>query len=652
MRGFLCTCLAGLGVAAALASDTNGGSTKIDAIQLDNAIPAPIADQFPGVRFMTSGGRVTTLYGTEFAFGASPEDTAATFISENAQTFAAGDYDLSPVGPTDGRHTQGLMYDKQTGEPAFTLVYFTQEVDGIPVFRSDVRLLVKNEPGYPLVLANSQLRDVQFYAKQPVPLIDDDAAVRSAIQQMPDVQNVSDPELVIFAGTGDETVAPRLALAFYADNGLQSVNGYHRMLYVADAATGAIIFAENQVHNGNVTGTVSGNATQGDGPDFCGAESSVPMPYAKLTIGATTAYADANGAYSISDGGAGSVTVNSTLTGNFFKVVNLSGASASINMTVAGGGVANFLHNAANTSEFNRSEVNVYLHANVVRDYLLSFIPNYPTIAGQTNFTANVNTNATCNAFYDGVSINFYKAGGGCPNTGYSNVVYHEYGHHIVASGGSGQGAYGEGMGDSMGVIIQDRPETGLAFLSPDCNSSLRTADNTKQYPCSGEIHDCGQLISGCIWSTRNQMVITEPVNYQSILSNIVLNSIPLHTGDAIDPSITATYHALDGTAHYNEIETGFAAHSMGTPMPITCADITGITLKCGSRGRLSIGVTLTDTTHAGQTIGVSVDGGPMQLLSVKQNRAKGSVTGGSGTHTVTVVDPPGCGVSQTMTCP
>jgi hypothetical protein len=34
-------------------------------------------------------------------------------------------------------------------------VYFAQEKDGIPVFRGEVRLLTRNEPGFPVVLVTS-----------------------------------------------------------------------------------------------------------------------------------------------------------------------------------------------------------------------------------------------------------------------------------------------------------------------------------------------------------------------------------------------------------------------------------------------------------------------------------------------------------------
>jgi hypothetical protein len=313
-------------------------------------------------------------------------------------------------------------------------------------------------------------------------------------------------------------------------------------------------------------------ATDGIGADTCDTESLYNMPYARVAQQATSnfVYADVLGNY-VFHAGTTSITMESALRGNFFRTFNQAGASTVLTGTATPPAVINFTHNAANTSEFNRAEVNGYLQANVVRDYLLLHSPGYPTIATQTEFTTNVNINSTCNAFYDGVSINFYKAGGGCTNTANSTVVHHEYGHHIVASGGSLQGAYGEGMDDTMGVLITDQPDLGIGFQS--CSSPLRTANKTKQYPCSGEIHDCGQLISGCVWSTRNELVVTNPGTYKDIIGDLATNAVLLHVGsDTIAPDITTDYLTLDddngdisdGTPHYAEINDGFTALSAG----------------------------------------------------------------------------------------
>ncbi|MHC4970696.1 MAG: hypothetical protein ACYTF4_19060, partial [Planctomycetota bacterium] len=161
-----------------------------------------------------------------------------------------------------------------------------------------------------------------------------------------------------------------------------------------------------------------------------------------------------------------------------------------------------------------------------------------------------------------------------------------EYGHHLVAAGGSGQGAYGEGMSDVISVLILDAPEIGVGFFG-DCGGSLRNADNSCQYDpdscstCGSEIHACGNLLSGCVWSTRENLVVTEPVDYLTILSDLAINSILLHTGSSITSSITVDFLTLDdddadilnGTPHYIEINSGFADHGLAGPSVLLAFD-------------------------------------------------------------------------------
>jgi len=230
------------------------------------------------------------------------------------------------------------------------------------------------------------------------------------------------------------------------------------------------------------------------------------------------------------------------------------------------------MHNSQNNEEYVRAEINGYYQANIVRDFTLTYNPSYPGLQ-QNAFPVNVNLNDNCNAYYDYSSINFFTSGGGCPNTAFSTIVHHEYGHHLVSMAGSGQEEYGEGMGDVMGVLILDEPGLAYGFFG-DCDTPLRNADNDIQYPCSGAIHYCGQLLSGCVWETRNELEITNPSTYTDIISNLAINAMLLHTGSNIDPSITIDYLTLDddngniydGTPHYWEIATGFGEHNMDAP--------------------------------------------------------------------------------------
>jgi hypothetical protein len=400
---------------------------------------------------------------------------------------------------------------------------------------------------------------------------DEQRGVNSARRFMPDLANFTQPDLVIWAGVDEMIVEPRVAHTFVGDNGLAATPDYAKWRFVTDAVTGEILHQEDLIHNIDVEGSVSAWVSPNHMADACTAEEIQPLPYARVTIGSEVAYTDINGDFVIPNAGSEEVTVSSQVRGRWFRVFNEAGAEATLSLNVVPPGPADFIHNESN-SEYTTAEVNCYLEANVVRDDTLEANPQYPVIWNQTEFTVNVNLNSTCNAFYDGSSINFFRAGGGCNNTGFGDVVHHEYGHHLVQVGGSGQGEYGEGMGDVMGVLITGRSELGMGFDS--CFNGIRNADNNFQYPCSGEIHYCGQLISGCVWDLLQELSITEPDDYREIARDLAVNSILLHSGSGIAPDITVDYLTLDdddetifnGTPHYDEIAAAFGVHNMDAP--------------------------------------------------------------------------------------
>lgn len=544
---------------------------------------APAAVQFrqdrPGVHYFVDRGRITRVYGAAFSTGDSAEESAGRFAADHSMIFGVPFTQLVPGGPVEnGATTLPVMYEEDTGTYKFTLVYFSQVLDGIPVFRSDLRLLVRNEPGFPLVLASSSLHDLGDFQLPPGAgeQVDVNLAFQAAQGAHPELTDVISAELVIWAGIDDAEVVPTLAISLMADNGLANQPGYSKWLCVVDAQSGELLYDENQICHVDIVGNVSGMATPtGVGADICGVEISMPMPYARVLVqGGNTAYADKNGNFTIPHGGSSPVTVESGVRGQWFRVRYSNGTDGAVlTQNVTPPGPANFMHNQANNSELLRAEVNAYVQSNIVRDFALVQNPNYPTIWNQQEFRVNVNISSTCNAYYDGSSINFYRSGGGCANTAFDTVVHHEYGHHMVQVGGSGQGAYGEGMGDVMGVLITDDPILAYGFQN-NCNNGIRNANNNLQYPCSGEIHYCGQLISGCVWSTRDELLITNPGTYLQILSRLAVNSILMHSGDGIAPDITIDFLTLDdndnnignGTPHYAEIAAGFGEHNMDAP--------------------------------------------------------------------------------------
>ncbi|MBT4584731.1 MAG: hypothetical protein HOC93_06585 [Phycisphaerae bacterium] len=557
---------------------------------------AQLRQNHPKLRTMEVGDNITKMVGPQLATGRTAQAAAESFIQTWSNALGVNAKDFIAEGPfEDGHHIQPIMYNQETGEYKFTGVYFKQTADGLPVYGSRLMTLVKNTANNPIVNVTTDLRDVAGF-KRPARLANNSAlALMSAAIRFGSSVVITDPELMVFAGTTKEHNEPRAALVFEAtvDSSFDG-DAYQKAELVVDAVTGEILQETNRILHAD--GNVSGVATESSGADVCETESAAGLPYAKVTRGGSTAYADANGDFTI--GGSGNIT--SKLEGQWFNVNNQSGSDSSI--TQSG---LNVLHNSANSSQYYRAEVNAYLQSNIVRDFTLSFNPSFPTIDSQTSFPVNVGVSGTCNAYYDYSSINFYNSGNGCSNTAFSVVVHHEYGHHLVAVAGSGQGQYGEGMGDVMGVLITGDNQLARGFYSNDCTNGIRNAINNKQYPCSGGIHDCGQLISGCVWDTLAEMESAYPATGHSIVSSLAVNSILLHSGESISPSITYDWLTLDdddgdltnGTPHSAEILAGFGMHNMADfPEPL-------------GNDECSTAIAVIDGTHSLTTVGASHSG-------------------------------------------
>jgi len=532
-----------------------------------NVTPNQAMDQiradFPSMRTMDRAGKVHKIIHKELATGRTPIASAENFITKFSTALDVEPTEFIERGPFPDQHSlQELMYIPETGGHKFTGVYYVQTADGLPVYGSRLMVLVRNVDGYPAVSATTVLRDVKGFQKNRRVFASEAVALMAAATRLGKGVVITTPELMVFAGTDNESHEPTDALVFEATSGgTWDFENYKKFELVVDAQTGEVLHEVNRILHAD--GNVSGMATESSGADVCEDEAPMGLPYAKVTLGGDTAYADENGDFTIP----GSGTITSMLDGRWFNVNNQSGTDASLSSTDP-----YFMHNEANSSESVRAQVNGYLQSNVVRDFTLQYAPSFPTIGTQTSFPVNTGVSGTCNAFYDYSSINFYNAGSGCSNTAFSVIVHHEYGHHLVAVAGSGQGEYGEGMGDVMGVLITGDNQLARGFYSNDCVNGIRNAINNHQYPCSGEIHDCGQLISGCVWDTLEAMESSFPGQSLDIVSTLAVNSIMMHSGTSISPSITLDWLVLDdddgdletGTPHCAEIIAGFSLHNMG----------------------------------------------------------------------------------------
>ena len=95
--------------------------------------------------------------------------------------------------------------------------------------------------------------------------------------------------------------------------------------------------------------------------------------------------------------------------------------------------------------------------------------------------TTNVNINLTCNAFWNGSTINFYRSGGGCRNTGEIAAVFdHEWGHGLDDNDALGTlSNSSEGYADIASIYRLQASCVGHGFFQTINDGCGTTADGT-----------------------------------------------------------------------------------------------------------------------------------------------------------------------------
>lgn len=526
-----------------------------DALQVQAELTRQLQREHPGVLVYTEGDQVRRVWGKPFSYGSSAIDSAQAFVNRYADLFAPGASTLVLSG------IQDVMRGK------FTAVYFQQVVDGIPVDKGELTLLVREVEGHPLVLASSAVRFVA--PVDTAPKLDADAAIQIAQKLRPDLHANTKPELVVYPAEE----ATHLAWAFSVDR--HALEKPERYRVFVDAHTGALLEWRSEVYYADITGQTRGYATPGLRPDSSANPPQLrTIPKLRVSVvGGNSIFSGIDGAFTLPFTGTGSATVRAELIGPAVRVSDQAGSTLVLEQTVTPPTFVDFLFNSTPT-EFNTAQVNGLIHTQIVYDFVKSINPNYPGVDIQ--IPCNVNINNTCNAYYSNRTINFYRAGGGCVNTCYSTVVYHEYGHFVIAMGHpNASGDYHEGIADVTAAFLTVDPCLGIEFQGVG-TGCIRNAVNNRLYPCSGGVHFCGQVISGAFWQTWLEMRSRYASNPQYALERVrewYLNSILLRpTG--ISPQITIDVLTLDdndgdiynGTPHYQQIATGFARHNLPAP--------------------------------------------------------------------------------------
>jgi hypothetical protein len=321
---------------------------------------------------------------------------------------------------------------------------------------------------------------------------------------------------------------------------------------LVDANNGELIAFEdkNQYAVRRVQGGVFPVSNDGRPPD--GIEQALwPMPFANVTGGPFTT---TGGVIPACQGG----SLATTLNGQFIRITDTCGAvnettaandldlatSAGTDCTVPAGHSVGDTHSArSGFYELNRIEEQA-------RGYLLSG-PANTWLTGQ--LTSNMNINLTCNAFWNGATVNFYRdSGSQCRNTGEIAAVFdHEWGHGLDDNGTNGNiSSPGEAIADIHATMRLNDSCVGRGFFKNQvcggygdpCTGTpatgctgVRDADFAHHVsglphgitwilsncgggggPCGREVHCEGQTMSEVAWDLQFRDLRGAPFNYDA----------------------------------------------------------------------------------------------------------------------------------------
>ncbi len=471
----------------------------------------------------------------------SAGELAQAFLNSNADLLRLNTSDLVPVSSHHGWH--------------YWEVELKQQYGGIDVFGGRVSVSISDRGNI------TQFRCDYFPGinVMPLPSISANGARSAAGSNLTSqVTKASEPELIIFPVPGEKNFEYRLAYKTEI-----STDQPARWLTIVDATTGELLYRRNLIYYDTVDGFIHGLIYPATPFDTL-----VSRPFEFETVNITglpAVQSDRSGFFTAEAPDQSPRRTTLALSGLYVDVQNSQGVNASYIDTITPGDT--LLINWASPRARN-DERNTYYQTNVVHDFINALDPEYTGM--DFALTANVNLNQTCNAYWDGSSINLFMAGGGCSNTGeLANVIWHEYGHGITDfqyRPSSPSGAQHEGWSDYIAATMTNQPLIGLGFYSNDPNAYLRSVLNHMTYPESltGESHNDGLIVAGALWDLRT--ILSPRTGYCDSLwhfarygrsSNFQDYLLDVLRYDDDDDDLS------NGTPHWNEITTSFGNHGI-----------------------------------------------------------------------------------------
>lgn len=482
-------------------------------------------------------------------------------VVELSLQFIEDNYSLFRVHRTQLQLDRLDRADATTGV-AIWYVTFAQVHQALPLFQSRIDLTITDDGVLRLVGSQWLFPEIDIGTE---PALTEQQAFDRVLEQI-----IFNPDTDVITGALEvypcsvDGIEPRLAWKVAASTAEPMAN----WVFHLDANTGDILHSWDGIVYGDVFGNVTG---RGIFYDPVTAVSSLQMGNIEVFgSGGAFGFAAGNGFYNIFVGPNPATMVVDLGAGGLWSRILNAGGGGQLSAMVTGPqpGPLNLVLNPVGSAEFNVAQVNGYFHANYIHEFWQSrMIPRIPGI--DIPIPTNVNENSTCNAFYTGNTIHFFRAGGGCRNTAYDTVIHHEYGHFVHDNlGGINDGALSEGIGDTSALYgvnsllgPPDRSLVGENFTLT--GGAIRDGENNTQWPaaaCGGEVHCVGEVYMGFTWHARRNM-LNRGANVR-VPEDLILNSIRAHSPN-IPAAVTQAFitdvarygaHPLDRSPDYSAL--------------------------------------------------------------------------------------------------
>jgi hypothetical protein len=289
---------------------------------------------------------------------------------------------------------------------------------------------------------------------------------------------------------------------------------------IFDARSGALLEERDDLRTTDVTGNFSAGTWDDSPPQAFNVR---PIRLARVTVqgGSNALTNTTNGDFLVPHPGTDPVTITGGFSGQWSNVIDNSGnGNLTFSQPATPGTPAAVVLNPTAGIEFETAEATAFRFTTETHLFVQRRIPGFN---GLPALTTNVNLTNTCNAFWNGSSINFFRFGGGCNNTAYEEVVAHEFGHgfHSWFHGSTNPGGFSEGIGDHLGILLASRDDAGTAIATQRAmGRNFQTnggvvrdyrpgggANNT-QWPCTGcEVHKAGEVWGGFNCDLRDNLI-------------------------------------------------------------------------------------------------------------------------------------------------